>query len=159
MPILGIMVAVSLGKTHRRLTQKPIRYLNVVWKTNAGVCFTMTSSSFVPAMLTNLFIVLEPGLFFLQAVVSQVLQPNLLKKLSCALTFFCPITSMPFCLFLPPISIFSLVGLFLSLKQHFFLLSLDFFHHCSFPFAQTISFPFAQTIAICSLNNSTSVRS
>ena len=91
---------------------------------------------FVPGVLTNVFIVLEPGLFSPQAGVSRFLQPNLHIERSCASAFFNPLTSMSFSN--TPFHLF-LVAFFEPSNTILFLLSLELFHQPSFAHAQTIA--------------------
>ena len=77
--------------------------------------------SFAPGVLTYLFIVLEPDLFFLRAGVSHFLQPSLQASRS-VYQFF--LTLLPACLFLSPLSIFSFgVPFFEPLTTIFFAFS------------------------------------
>ena len=89
---------------------------------------------FVSVVLTNLFIFLEPGLFFLQAGVIRFLYPCFFKEQSCKSVLFYPLTNM---FFIP--SIFLMVFFFLSLLQQKFLVLLDLFSHPFFQHARIIA--------------------
>ena len=98
---------------------------------------------FIPGVLTNLFILLEPMLFSQQSGVSRFLQPSLHKEQSCASISFNLPNSIPF----STTSFHVYFGQpYFEPSTTIFFLSLKLFHHPFFLYAH------AETIAISALS-------